>query len=97
MRQEESIVQRNLAQIVVPAGSTAMSRAQQQTARAAGLDDEFFGRRVTLRDQVFCGGDKVCKRIALLFHAARIMPRLSQLSAAANVRDGIDGATVQQT
>ncbi len=40
--------------------------------------------------------DEVGETVAFFFHAAGVVPRLSELSAAADVRDGVDYATVQQ-
>src|ERR1700674_954048 len=45
---------------------------------------------------MFGGRDKVRKSIPLLFHAPRVVPGLSQLASAADVRNGEDRASIQQ-
>ncbi len=77
-------------------GAHVRHRAHEEPASAAALNHEFFRRRVSMRNQVFGSSDKVRERIALLFHAASVVPRLSELAASADVRDGVDHATVQQ-
>src|SRR5437016_11086999 len=71
--------------------------AHEKAAGTAALDDEFLRRRVALRNQVFGSGDKVREGIVFLFQAAGVVPRLSELAAAADVCDSIDHTTVQQT
>ncbi len=71
-------------------------RAHQEPAGASSLNDDPFRRCVALRDEVFGRGDEVRERVALVFHAAGVVPRLSEFAATSNVRNRVDHTTVQQ-
>ncbi len=77
-------------------GAHVRHGAHEKAAGAAALNREFFRRRVALRNQVFGRGDEVREGVAFLFHAAGVVPRLSKLSAAADMSDGVDYTAVQQ-
>ena len=68
---------------------------QQPTGRAA-MRDDFAGRRVALRAQEFRGRDEVRERIRLPQELAVLVPVPALLGAAADMRDRIDEATVDQ-
>ena len=70
--------------------------ADEQAAGAAALDDEPVGGGVAAGDQVLGARDEVGERVALLEHAAGIVPALAEVAAAADVGDGEGHAALEQ-
>jgi len=52
----------------------------EKAAALPPLNNEFFGRRVALRNEVFGRGDEVVNVLRFLLHAAAVVPRLSELA-----------------
>ena len=71
-------------------------RAHEEAARASALDDESVLRRDLLRDEELRGRDEVRERVLLLEHPSVVVPPLSHLASTADVRDGDDGAAVEE-
>jgi len=65
-------------------------------ARAAALREHALAIAVLLRDQLLGRRDEVRERVLLLILAAVLVPRAPELLAAANVRDRVDPAAVEQ-
>src|SRR5439155_8831193 len=78
-------------------GAHVRHRPHEKAAGAAALNDELLRCCVALRNQVFGSGDEVRERIAFLFQAASVVPRLSEFTSPADVGDSVDHTTVQQT
>src|SRR5207249_6275383 len=73
-----------------------LSTAPMSRSGAAALDDEAVGGGVAAGDQMLGARDEVGERVALLEHAAGIVPALAQVSAAADVGDREGHAALEQ-
>ena len=71
-------------------------RAHQQTAGAGAFDHQAVLGGPLLPDQEFGAIDEVEERVLLLHEHAVFAPLLAHLVAAANVRDGVGHAAVEQ-
>ncbi len=47
-------------------------------------------------DEMLCCGDEICERVGLLFTLAVFVPRKTFVFAAANMRNGINEATINK-
>src|SRR6185295_982114 len=70
--------------------------ADKEAAGAPALNDEAIGRCVPLVDDGLGARDEVGERVHLLHHASLLAPLFAKLAAAANVRDRVDDAAIEQ-
>ena len=71
--------------------------AHQQPAGAATLNYQTVAGGVLLFHHMFGAGDEVGEGVYLIHHAAGFAPGFTQFAAAANVRDDIDDAAIEQS
>jgi hypothetical protein len=69
--------------------------AGEQAAIAAPFDREAAGVRVAFRHQPFGRRDEIVEHILLPLEHAGLVPRLSVLSSAAQIRDGVDAPPLE--
>ena len=77
-------------------GAMVDHRAHQQPARRAAPRDQPAGRRPALIDQVPGTGHEVGERVGLVQHLAVVVPAAAHLAAAADMRDRVHEAPVEQ-
>ena len=68
----------------------------EQAAVRAALDRQVLGRGPALLDQPLGRGDEVVEDVLLLAEHAGLVPVLAVLAAAAQVRDRVDAAALQE-
>src|SRR5690348_13144866 len=71
------------------------NRTHEQATITSTHESELTRIGVFLVDQVLAGGRKVIKDILFLGQVTRLMPFLTELSAAANVSDDIDSTAIK--
>src|SRR5690606_39311191 len=70
--------------------------AHQETPGAATLDHEPVTRRVAFLHEVLGDVDEIGERIDLVLHATLIVPRLTEVAAATDVRGAHDEPAIEQ-
>ena len=70
-------------------------RAHQKAAIASTQDRKFFRARVLFCDQVFGSGREIIEHVLFFGKIAGLVPLLTELSAASNVRHHIDAAVIE--
>src|SRR5262249_55428855 len=70
--------------------------AHQQAAGAAAFDNQAIRRSITLRDELFGGGDEIGEGVAFVMHSAGVVPGLAEFAATADVGDSEGHATIEK-